>query len=151
MASVRLVALLASLVQVATLWAATPAPAETPTATPAPARRPHSLKETVPVESLSDSIVAPRRGFEIVPGKDPNGWSFILEPYLWAMGLDGTVGVKGFDSHVDFSPVNVVKHLDWAIMAKGEVRKGKWGILGDRFFAQLSADGVHPPSRAALR
>ena len=62
------------------------------------------MKQTVPVESLSDSIVARRHGFEVVPGKDPNGWSFILEPYLWAMGLDGTVGVKGFDSHVDFSP-----------------------------------------------
>jgi hypothetical protein len=114
MPSVRLVALLASLVQVATLWAATPAPAETPTtATPAPAQRPHSLKETVPVESLSDSIVASRRGFEIVPGKDPNGWSFILEPYLW------------FDSHVDFSRVNVVKHPIGQSWSKGEVRKGK--------------------------
>jgi hypothetical protein len=29
-------------------------------------------------------------------------------------------------------------------MAKGEVRKGKWGILGDGFFAQLSADGDTP-------
>jgi hypothetical protein len=29
-------------------------------------------------------------------------------------------------------------------MAKGEVRKGKWGILGDGFFAQLSASGDTP-------
>ena len=29
-------------------------------------------------------------------------------------------------------------------MAKGEVRKGRWGILGDGFFAQLSADGDTP-------
>ena len=29
-------------------------------------------------------------------------------------------------------------------MAKGEVRKGKWGILGDGFFAQLSASGDPP-------
>jgi hypothetical protein len=29
------------------------------------------------------------------------------------MGIDGTFGVKGFDTHVDFSAVNVVKHLDW--------------------------------------
>jgi hypothetical protein len=78
------------------------------------------------------------------PAKIPMAGLFILEPYLWAMGIDGTVGVKGFDSHVDFSPVNVVKHLDWRIMAKGEVRKGKWGILGDGFFAQLSADGDPP-------
>ena len=29
-------------------------------------------------------------------------------------------------------------------MAEGEVRKGKWGILGDGFFAQLSASGDPP-------
>ena len=71
-------------------------------------------------------------------------WSFILEPYLWALGVDGTVGVKRFDTHVDYNPLTVVKHLDWGIMAKGEVRKGKWGILGDGFFAQLSASGDPP-------
>ena len=58
--------------------------------------------------------------------------------------MDGTVGVKRFDTHVDYNPLTVVKHLDWGIMAKGEVRKGKWGILGDGFFAQLSASGDPP-------
>jgi hypothetical protein len=116
----------------------------TPPAAPAAEGSPHSLKGTVSVESLDDTIVARGNGFEVVPGKDPNGWSFVLEPYLWAMGIDRTFGVKGFDTHVDFSAINVVKHLDWGIMAKGEVRKGKWGILGDGFFAQLSADGDPP-------
>jgi hypothetical protein len=122
--------------------AATP-PAENPDAAPGPARSAHSLKERVPVESLGDSVTR-HSGFEVVPGKDPNGWSFILEPYLWGLGVDGTVGVKGVDSHVDYNPLTVVKHLDWGIMAKGEIRKGKWGILGDGFFAQLSADGDPP-------
>jgi hypothetical protein len=137
MPSIRLVTFLTSLALVATLRAATPAPAENPPATPAPTRSPYSLKDTVPVESLG-------KGFEVVPGKDPNGWSFILEPYLWALGVDGTVDVKRFDTHVDYNPLTVVKHLDWGIMAKGEIRKGKWGILGDGFFAQLSADGDPP-------
>ena len=98
----------------------------------------------MPVESLGDSVVARHTGFEVVPGKDPNGWSFIIEPYLWGLGVDGTVGVKRFDTHVDYNPLTVVKHLDWGIMAEGEVRKGKWGILGDGFFAQLSASGDPP-------
>ena len=93
---------------------------------------------------MGNSVVARHIGFEVVPGKDPNGWSFILEPYLWGLGVDGTVGVKRFDTHVDYNPLTVVKHLDWGIMAKGEVRKGKWGILGDGFFAQLSASGEPP-------
>jgi hypothetical protein len=135
---------LASLAMVASLQAASPTLVENPAATPAPAGSPLSLKDTVPVESLGDSVVARHTGFEVVPGKDPNGWSFILEPYLWGLGVDGTVGAKRFDTHVDYNPLTVVKHLDWGIMAKGEVRKGKWGILGDGFFAQLSASGDPP-------
>jgi hypothetical protein len=134
---------LASFALVSALPAAPPTPVESPGAAPVPAGT-HSLKKTVPVESVGDSVVARHTGFEVVPGKDPNGWSFILEPYLWGLGVDGTVGVKRFDTHVDYNPVTVVKHLDWGIMAKGEVRKGKWGILGDGFFAQLSASGDPP-------
>ncbi len=134
---------LASFALVSTLPAAPPTPVESPGAAPVPAGT-HSLKKTVPVESVGDSVVARHTGFEVVPGKDPNGWSFIIEPYLWGLGVDGTVGLKRFDTHVDYNPVTVVKHLDWGIMAEGEVRKGKWGILGDGFFAQLSASGDPP-------
>ncbi|HEY5706450.1 MAG TPA: hypothetical protein VIS96_12835 [Terrimicrobiaceae bacterium] len=141
---IRLIAFLTGLALVSTLHAALPTPAENPGAAPGPAGNTHSLKHTVPVEALGDSVVARHTGFEVVPGKDPNGWSFILEPYLWGLGVHGTVGVKGFDTHVDYNPLTVVKHLDWGIMAKGEIRKGKWGILGDGFFAQLSAGGDPP-------
>ena len=143
MLSIRLVIFLTSLGLVATLRAASPTPPESPPITPVSARK-HSLKDAVPLETPGDSIVARHTGFEVVPGKDPNGWAFIIEPYLWGLGVDGTVGVKRFDTHVDYNPVTVVKHLDWGIMAEGEVRKGKWGILGDGFFAQLSASGDPP-------
>jgi hypothetical protein len=142
--SIRLVGLLISIALVATSWGASPVFAENPAPTSAATGRKLSLKEPVPVESPGDSIVARHTGFEVVPGKDPSGWSFILEPYLWRLGIDGTVGVKALDTHVDYNPLTVVKHLDWGIMAKGEVRKGKWGILGDGFFAQLSASGDPP-------
>jgi hypothetical protein len=101
---IRLVAFLAGLTLVSVLHAASPKPAENPEAAPTPAGNAHSLKESVPVESLGDSVVARHTGFEVVPGKDPNGWSFIVEPYLWGLGVDGTVGVKRFDTHVDYNP-----------------------------------------------
>jgi hypothetical protein len=144
MQSFRLVGLLTSIALVAASRGASPVSAENPAPTSAATGRKFSLKEPVPVEAPGDSIPVRHTGFEVVPGKDPNGWAFILEPYLWGLGVDGTVGVKRFDTHVDYNPVTVVKHLDWGIMAKGEVRKGKWGILGDGFFAQLSASGDPP-------
>ncbi len=77
---------LASLAMVATLQAATPTPAEDPVDAPVPAESRHSVKEPVPVETPGGSVIARPNGFEVAPGKDPNGWSFILEPYPWALG-----------------------------------------------------------------
>ncbi|MFV0336976.1 MAG: hypothetical protein ACK5LK_01860 [Chthoniobacterales bacterium] len=80
------------------------------------------------------------------PPADNNGWSFVFEPYLWGLGMDGHVGVKGFGPlKVDFSPKSILYHLDWGVMARGEIRKGRWGLIGDGFFSKLSADG-NPPA-----
>lgn len=74
------------------------------------------------------------------------GWSLTVEPYLWAIGMAGEVGVKGLPStHVSHNPVDVLQHLDWGIMAKAELRNQKWGLLADGLFAQLSAEG-NPPA-----
>lgn len=65
-------------------------------------------------------------------------WEFTLEPYAWAVGLDGTIGVRGIESHIDFPFNEIIDHIDWAIFLKGEVRTGKWGVIMDGYFAELS-------------
>ncbi len=94
-----------------------------------------------PVEDfVRDSILMPKTPFELVPGKDPNGWGFVLEPYAWALGLNGDLGVKGFPAaHIDFSSRTILQHLDWGIFLRGEIRKGRWGVLADGYYAALSA------------
>ena len=119
----------------------TGAAAQTPQETPAAGVSQTSSKNFTPVENLPTKLP---RYFEVVPGKDPNGWSFILEPYGWALGIDGTVGVGRFSSDVNVNSIDVLKHIDWFIFMKGEVRKGKWGVFADGFFAQLSAEGSPP-------
>ncbi len=58
------------------------------------------------------------------------------------MGLNGSVGVKGLPpSKVDFSSRTVLQNLDWGIFARGEVRKGRWGLLADGYYAALSGFG----------
>ena len=89
-----------------------------------------------------DSILWPKSPFEMVPGKDPNGWSFSLEPYAWAMGLDGEVDVGRLPPiSVNVDTKKLLQHLDWGIFGRGEIRKGRWGILGDGFYAELSGSG----------
>ncbi len=86
-----------------------------------------------------DSILKPVAPFELVPGKDPNGWGFVIEPYVWAMGLSGKTGVKGLPPvDVSASSRSILQNLDWGIFARGEVRKGRWGVLADGYYAALS-------------
>jgi hypothetical protein len=113
--------------------------AGTPAADPTPAK--HSFLDPVG-DFVRDDIWKPTQPFELVPGKDPNGWSCVLEPYVWAMGLSGDVGVKGLPpSNVNFSSKTVLENLDWGIFARGEVRKGRWGLLADGYYAALSGSG----------
>jgi len=87
MLSIRLGTFLTNLGLAATLWAASSRPADEPVGTPASGVTSHSLGDPVSLEAPGDSMLPRRTGFEVVPGKDPNGWSFILEPYLcgrWA-------------------------------------------------------------------
>ena len=140
MTTTRFATMLAGFALASALQAETPVPAQ-PAASPAP-----SLSFLDPVESFAqDSILRPKDPFQVVPGKDPDGWSFILEPYLWAMGMSGDVAIKGLPAvHVSYNTKTILQHLDWGLMGKAEVRKGRWGVLGDGFFAQLSANATPP-------
>lgn len=96
-----------------------------------------------PIEGFArDSILRPTVPFELIPGKDPNGWQFVIEPYLWAIGLSGKMGVGGLPPvAVDVSSRNLLQNFDWGIMAQGEIRKGRWGVLADGYYAELSGSG----------
>ena len=77
--------------------------------------------------------------FELVPGRSADDWNFVLEPYAWAPGMYGQIGLKDLPvAQVNQSPTDILKTLDWGFFARGEVRKGRWGLLGDGFFAQFS-------------
>ncbi len=111
---------------------------------PKPASQPaqaHSFTDPVR-DFVRDDILKPVAPFELVPGKDPNGWSFAVEPYIWAMGLSGTTGVGGAPTlSVNYNPRKILQQLDWAVMGMAEVRKGRWGLLADGLYAELSGSG----------
>src|SRR5215207_5287676 len=71
-------------------------------------------------------------------------WEFRVEPYGWGTVIDGTTGVKGFTTDIDVGLQEVLDHLDMAAALQLEVRKGRWGVLADGFYAELSAGG-NPP------
>lgn len=97
------------------------------------------------VESLGEEVVHPKDPYQLIPGKNPDGWGGVIEPYGWLPALSGDVGVKGLPPvHINPTSKDLLKHLDWGAFLKGEVRRGRWGIIGDGFFVQLSTSAETP-------
>lgn len=91
---------------------------------------------------IRDDILRPTHPFELVPGKDPNGWGFVIEPYLWLAGMSGTTGIAPLPSmDVNLRSRTILENLKWGAMGTGEIRKGRWGLLADGIYMALGADG----------
>jgi hypothetical protein len=77
--------------------------------------------------------------FELIPGRNHDSWQFVLEPYAWSPGLYGDIGLKNLPvAKVNQGPIDLLKTLDWGLFLRGEVRQGRWSLLGDGWFAQFS-------------
>jgi hypothetical protein len=91
---------------------------------------------------VRDSILEPKQPFELVPGKSPNDWGLVIQPYLWVTALHGTTGVGSLPTmDVSASGKSILQHLDWGVMGMAEIRKGRWGLMADGFYADLSSSG----------
>lgn len=67
------------------------------------------------------------------------GWQFEIQPYLWAPGLHGDASINNAPkANIDMSPKDVIQKLDFALMGMFEARNGRWGLVGDAFYAKLS-------------
>lgn len=70
-------------------------------------------------------------------------WQFEVTPYLFAAGLKGDVGVKGYKTSVDMSFSDIWDDLDMAFMAVFTARKGPWIFGLETFYMEMedSASG----------
>ncbi len=82
---------------------------------------------------LTGSAVAAQDG---APSQDK--WEFELTPYLFAAGIDGTVGARGVEADVDMSFSDIWDRLDRAFMLLFEARKGPWMFAVDAMYFRLS-------------
>jgi hypothetical protein len=81
-----------------------------------------------------------------------NDWEIRLMPYFWMPSLDaeGTIGGPlggSLSGNVDLSFGDVLDYLDFTAMGRVEAWKGKWGLIFDGLFMNLSADGSFQGSR----
>ena len=72
-------------------------------------------------------------------------WTVTAAPYLWATGLDGSVGVLGFPAQpVDLDFADVLESLEGGLMGVVEARRGRFSLGFDLLYANVS-DTVSTP------
>jgi hypothetical protein len=90
----------------------------------------------LPVLALACLGLPPAQGLAAESG----GWQFEATPYLFASGLDGTVGVSGFTTEVDASFSDILENLDGGFMGLFTARKGPWLVGLEGVYMRLEGD-----------
>ena len=75
-------------------------------------------------------------------------WEFTIAPYLFALSLEGDVATVPGSSPagIDVPFDDLLENLDGAIMGQFEARKGKFAIVADTYYSQISTDSGTPGS-----
>ena len=78
---------------------------------------------------------------------DPEGWQFRVTPNVWAIGVDGTLGLGELpDGDVDIPFHDILDHLDFWLGGRAEAQKGKWLLYGDGLTTTLGVNEGFSPT-----
>jgi hypothetical protein len=72
-------------------------------------------------------------------------WQFEVTPYIWALNMNGHVGIGPVTTKVDESFGDIFKHLDFAAMVYGTAHKDQFGFYGNIVYASLSDSASFGP------
>jgi hypothetical protein len=72
-----------------------------------------------------------------VTAQGTDEWEFDATLYLWAAGIDANTRTGG---DIDISFDDILDDLDMAFMAAAGARKGKWSLLADTVYLDISQD-----------
>ena len=76
----------------------------------------------------------------------PPKWQFELTPYFWLAGISGTIKVGRLPSQeVDASFGDILSNLTFGIMGTAEVRRGRFGLLADALYMNLTENDTTAP------
>jgi hypothetical protein len=71
-------------------------------------------------------------------------WHLYGTAYLWFPGIHGAVGVRGFDTGVHISAVDLASNLRFGIMGVVTPTYNRWSLPVDYFFVRLRDDKAVP-------
>ncbi len=71
---------------------------------------------------------------------DADTWEFSLAPYLWAVGLDGDITVKGVTQAVDIDFDELFDEVEYAMQFHFEAKKGNWSFIVDPTIIKVDSE-----------
>jgi hypothetical protein len=73
------------------------------------------------------------------PAKTSEPWQITVGGPGWLAGVSGTTGFHGINSNVDVGIGQILKHINVIYSLSGEVRRGRFGVLGDLLYLNAQA------------
>lgn len=78
-------------------------------------------------------------------------WRFSVTPYVWAMGITGSVSHNGTSlGQIKLTPGDVLSDLKMAAMLVAEARRGRFGLYMDAVYGDLGKTSSRVVGRADL-
>ena len=90
---------------------------------------------------LSSLCIGAGLGLSGVTAAAGDEWQFEVTPYLLAAGMDGTVGVRGYEADIDMSFSDILDDLDGGFMGLFTAQKGPWLFALEGVYMKLE-DGA---------
>jgi hypothetical protein len=84
--------------------------------------------------------------------KTTEPWQITVGGPGWLAGVSGTTGFHGINSNISVGVGQILRHINVIYSFGGEVRRGRFGVLGDLLYlnAQAGADGTGLVSKIDL-
>ena len=71
-------------------------------------------------------------------------WEFAVAPYMWFVGIDGSVDSGGRSVDVDVKFKDIWDALDVGALAAVEARRGRFSFVNNLIYLKVSTSGDHP-------
>ncbi len=97
---------------------------------------------TVAVMALMLTLMSPTA---YAQEKGSDSWEFSLAPYIWAVGIDGDMVIKGVPLSVDVDFDELFDEIDFAMELHFEARKGDWVFIVDPTIIRIEIEAQSGP------
>lgn len=89
----------------------------------------------------------------VMPITDEESWQYVIAPYGWLFGANGSITVRDNPSTVDFTPIDTLERLDkvdFLYQLHLEAHKRPWAVMVDGTYIKLTENARLGPLSASI-